>query len=147
MAETISLKLVFLKTYMKNPILLFDGVCNLCSSAVNFIIKYDKHQIFRFAQLQSGTGKNLQQEFNLPDNIINSVILIYDGKVFTKSNAVIKIAGMLPFPFNLIPVFRIVPKTLLDKIYDVVAGNRYKWFGRKESCMIPSKEIKNLFID
>lgn len=132
---------------MNNPIILFDGVCNLCSSTVNFIIKYDKHKIFRFTQLQSGTGKNLQQEFNLPENIINSVILIYDGEVFAKSNAVIKIAGMLPFPFKLITVFRFVPKILLDKIYDVVAVNRYKWFGRKESCMIPSNEIKNLFIE
>ncbi|MBP2833553.1 DUF393 domain-containing protein [Aquimarina sp. U1-2] len=129
-------------------IILFDGVCNLCDSAINFVIKHDKNDVFRYASLQSDIGKKLISERSIDSATIDSIILI-DPKLayYHKSTAALQITKQLSGIYPVFSVFLIVPKTIRDWVYDFVAKNRYKWFGKKESCMIPTPELKALFID
>ena len=129
-------------------IILFDGVCNLCNGAVNFVIKHDENDVFRYASLQSEIGKKLLSERGLDEEKIDSVMLIEPGKAFyRKSTAALKIAEHLSGGFKLFKIFMIVPSFLRDGIYDFIAGHRYKWFGKKDACMIPTPELKAKFLD
>jgi len=127
-------------------ILIFDGYCNLCSSLVQFIIKRDKKDFFRFVALQSEKASQLLLQFNLPVNYSESVILILDDKIFVRSDAALKIAQKLNGLWFLFSVFKIVPKPIRDFFYDLIAKHRYRIFGKKENCMIPSEENRNKFI-
>ncbi len=129
-------------------IILFDGVCNLCNNAINFVIKRDKNDVFRYASLQSEIGKKLIAERNIDISKIDSILLI-DPKIayYHKSTAALQISKQLSGIYPLLSVFLVVPQSLRDWIYDIIAKNRYKWFGKKESCMIPTPELKALFID
>ena len=127
-------------------IILFDGVCNMCNASVNFIIDRDKANKFKFASLQSETGKNLLVKFQKDAEKLDSVVLITGGKLYDKSSAALKIASMLPFPYPLSILFRVIPKTLRDIVYDYIAKNRYKWFGKKDACRIPDAETKSRFL-
>lgn len=129
-------------------IILFDGVCNLCNTSVNFILKKDVYNKFIFTSLQSDAAKNLLLQFNdkIIKNNLDSILLIYKNKVYNKSTAVLYILKNLHFPYNLGFIFIIIPKFIRDYIYDVIARNRYKWFGRKETCRIPTKEELNKFL-
>jgi predicted DCC family thiol-disulfide oxidoreductase YuxK len=129
-----------------SKIILFDGVCNFCNYWVNFIIDRDKQNVFKFAALQSEKGEELLDKFNLPKGDFDSFILIVDNKVFKKSSAAFEIAKHLNgWPKILIP-FSILPHTLNDLIYVLVAKNRYKFFGKKDTCRIPTKEEKSKFL-
>ncbi|GGX03437.1 thiol-disulfide oxidoreductase DCC family protein [Aquimarina muelleri] len=129
-------------------IILFDGVCNLCNSAINFIIQRDKKSIFRYASLQSEMGRKLITERKIDTSKLDSILLI-DPKVayYYKSTAALQIAKQLSGLYPLLSVFLIFPTFFRDWIYNIIAKNRYKWFGKKESCMIPTPELKSLFID
>lgn len=131
---------------MEQPVILFDGVCNLCNGAVQFIIKHDKKKVFRFASLQSETGQQLLVKYHLPLNELNSFILIENNKAYNRSTGALRVAkklnGILPWLYG----FIIIPKIFRDSIYDWVATNRYKWFGKKEECMIPTQELKARFL-
>lgn len=129
----------------RKPIILFDGVCNFCSDSVNFIIERDRKSLIRFAALQSAAGQQLLQQFNLPTSIFNSFIFIEDGIVFTQSTAALKVCKYLTSLWPLLYGFIIVPKFIRDGIYKWMAKNRYKWFGKKEQCMIPTPAQKNGF--
>jgi predicted DCC family thiol-disulfide oxidoreductase YuxK len=129
-----------------NPVLLFDGVCNLCNGFVQFIIKRDTKGIFRFTSLQSDIGQQLMKDHGFPTDELNTVILIKNGQVYTHSDAPLQIARHLSFPWPLFSIFAIVPKMIRDRIYDWVARNRYKWYGKKDSCMIPTPELKSRFL-
>ncbi len=129
-------------------IILFDGVCNLCNGAINFVIKRDKNDVFRYASLQSDIGKQLIAERNIDITKIDSILLIDPNTAFYyKSTAALQIAKQLSGIYPLLSVFIILPTFLRDWVYDFIAKNRYKWFGKKESCMIPTPELKALFID
>ena len=129
-------------------IILFDGVCNLCNNAVNFIIKRDKNSVFRYASLQSDIGQKLTTERGIDTTKIDSILLIDPGTAwYEKSTAALQIAKQLSGIFPLLSVFLIFPKSFRDWIYDIIAKNRYKWFGKKDQCMIPTPELKALFID
>jgi len=128
----------------KNPIILFDGVCNLCNGTVDFLIRKDRKRQFRFVALQSDGGEKIMRKFNIPADC-DSVILIYDGKIYFESEAALKITSFLHFPWNLAKVFHLIPKKLRDKIYKWIAGNRYKWFGKRNSCRIASPAEKIFF--
>lgn len=132
---------------IKYPVILFDGVCNLCCGSVQFIIKRDKKKQFRFASLQSGFGKNVLHQFELNENNINSFILIKEGKLFTQSTAALKVAKQLSGAWKLLYCFIIVPSFIRNYIYSVIANNRYKWFGKKEACWLPDEDMKSLFLD
>jgi len=127
-------------------IILFDGVCNMCNASVNFIIDRDKANKFKFASLQSETGKNLLVKFQKDAEKLDSVVLITQGKLYDKSSAALKIASMLPLPYPLSILFRVFPKALRDIVYDYIAKNRYKWFGKKDVCRIPDAETKSRFL-
>lgn len=129
------------------PIILFDGVCNLCNSSVQYVIRHDKKEIFRFASLQSNAGQALLQQYNLPQHDFNSFILIEDNKAYTKSTAALKVARKLSGPVKILFGFIIVPRFIRDWVYEFVSANRYKWFGKKDSCMIPTPSLRQRFLN
>jgi predicted DCC family thiol-disulfide oxidoreductase YuxK len=119
----------------EQPVILFDGVCNLCNGTVDFLMKRDRKKQFRFASLQSETGEFLRLQYQIPADS-DSVILIKSETVYFKSEAAIEIAEMLPFPWKITGFLRIIPHKFRDKIYDIIAKNRYRWFGKREMCRI-----------
>jgi predicted DCC family thiol-disulfide oxidoreductase YuxK len=127
-------------------IILFDGICNLCSSSVRFIIQRDPGREFKFASLQSETGKKYIEQYNIHETL-DSIILIKDGKVYMESTAALKIASRLKWPWRIFGILLGIPKPVRDRLYKWIAKNRYKWFGRDESCMLPSKENQDRFIE
>ncbi len=129
-------------------IVLFDGVCNLCNNAIQRIIKHDKKDIFRFASLQSDFGKKLIEERGLDPEELDSIMLIEPGVAYyRKSTAALEISRDLSGGYSLLKNFLFLPENLRDGIYDFIASNRYKWFGKKEQCMIPTPELKSKFLD
>ncbi len=129
-------------------IILFDGVCNLCDSSVQYIIKHDKKDVFRFVALQSELGQEIIKYIGIQDSNIDSIIF-YEPKVayYYKSEAALQIAKNLGRFFYFATVFRVFPTGFLNIIYDFIAKNRYKWFGKTQNCMIPTKEIKSKFLE
>jgi predicted DCC family thiol-disulfide oxidoreductase YuxK len=119
----------------EQPVILFDGVCNLCNGTVDFLMKRDRKKQLRFASLQSETGEFLRLQYQIPADS-DSVILIKSETVYFKSEAAIEIAKMLPFPWKIAGFLRIIPHKFRDKIYDIIAKNRYRWFGKREMCRI-----------
>ena len=129
-------------------IILFDGVCNLCDSSVQFIIKHDKKDIFRFASLQSEVGQQLMNERGIDSEEIDSIILIIPGQAYyTKSSAALEIAKDLSGGYSLLGNFLYLPEFIRNSVYDFIARNRYKWYGKKDNCMILTPELKAKFID
>ncbi|MEM7187269.1 MAG: thiol-disulfide oxidoreductase DCC family protein [Bacteroidota bacterium] len=127
-------------------IILFDGVCNLCNNSVTFVIKRDKKDRFRFAALQEEPGLSLIKQHGIDTSKTDSIILIENGKAYVKSTAALRVARYLGGLYPLSYAFMIVPAFMRNWIYDYVARNRYKWFGKKESCMIPTPELKAKFL-
>tara|TARA_R100000935_G_scaffold24476_1_gene44026 strand:- start:142 stop:561 length:420 start_codon:yes stop_codon:yes gene_type:complete len=128
-------------------IILFDGVCNLCNNAINFVITHDKKDIFRYASLQSDLGIQLVKERGIDPAKLDSIILIEPGVVYyEKSTAALNIAKELSGGYSLMRVFLYLPSGFRDAIYNIIANNRYKWFGKKDSCMIPTPELKSKFL-
>ena len=127
-------------------IILFDGVCNFCNDKVNFIIKNDKKDVFRFVAIQSETGQKIINYLGI-DSALDSIILYEPGYAyFIKSEAVFRIIKHLSSSVKLLLLFNFIPTSIKNIFYDIIAKNRYKWYGRKASCMIPSKEIASKFI-
>lgn len=129
------------------PILLFDGVCNLCNASVQFILKRDPKAHFRFASLQSPVGQALSAHAGLPANEINTVVLFENGQPYLRSDAALRIARHLGSLWPLLYGFSIIPRAIRHAVYDWIARNRYRWFGKQESCMLPLPEWKNRFLD
>jgi predicted DCC family thiol-disulfide oxidoreductase YuxK len=129
-----------------HPVLLFDGVCNFCNRWINFIIRKDKKKKFRFAALQSKAGKQLLKNSEL-DEAPNSVVLLFKGKVYVKSAAALQVFYHIGGVYAMLFAFIIFPTYVRDFYYDIIAKNRYKWWGKKESCMIPTQEIRDRFIE
>ena len=132
---------------MTKKIILFDGVCNLCNGAITFIIKRDKNDVFRYAPLQSKVGKNLAAKHKIDLDKVDSIILVTDQSAVAKSTAALRIAKHLSGGWPLLAVFFILPTFLRNAVYDFIARNRYKWFGKKDACMIPTPELKSKFLD
>ncbi|MCK4904020.1 MAG: thiol-disulfide oxidoreductase DCC family protein [Candidatus Marinimicrobia bacterium] len=127
-------------------IILFDGLCNLCNGSVNFILKRDKIGKFKFASLQSEIGKKLLKQYTTDTNVVDSIILIKNDKVFIKSSAVLEVLKDMPVGWWVFRVGIILPRVIRDYIYDVVAKYRYRIFGKKDECPIPSKDIQDRFL-
>ncbi len=130
-----------------HPIILFDGVCNLCNASVQFVLKHDKNKIFRFASLQSAAGQLLLKENNLPNNSFNTFVLITSDKAYIRSTAALMVAKKLGGFTKLLYAFIVVPKFIRDAIYNLISKNRYKWFGKKEHCMLPTAALKSRFLN
>ncbi len=130
-----------------HPIILFDGICNLCNKAVQYVIKNDPGEIFKFATLQSQTGQRLLKEHKLSSLNFNSFILIQEGHVFTRSTAALKIAQKLNGHIKLLYGFIIVPTFIRDPVYNFLSKNRYKWFGKRDACMNPTPSLQRRFLN
>lgn len=127
-------------------IILFDGVCNLCNSGVQKIIEKDDKNLFQFASLQSNFGQEFLQKNNLSTEEFNSMILIDGDKFYTRSDAALKIGKELKGIYKFSGLLLWIPKFIRNTVYDFVSSNRYKWFGKKESCWLPTPELKQKFI-
>lgn len=128
-------------------LILFDGVCNFCNASVNFIIRRDPKGVFRFAPLQSEAGKKTLQKFHLSTTDLDTMVLIEGDRFFTRSSAGLRIARRLTGLWPLLFIFIIIPKFLRDAVYNLVARNRYKWWGKRDACMVPTPEVKKRFLD
>ena len=129
-------------------LILFDGFCNLCNSSVQYVIKYDKKDIFLFAPLQSKIGIKVIKAFTIDTNKTDSILLYTPEKgIDYKSTAALKIASKLGFPQNLMTVFFVIPPFIRNWVYDYIAKNRYKWYGKKQACMIPTLDLKSKFLE
>ena len=131
---------------MANPIVLFDGVCNLCNGSVQLILKRDPEARFRFASLQSEAGQKIQAEHGLDPGALSSILLLEDGRLFRESDAALRIARHLPGAWKLLGVFKAVPRPIRDGVYRFIARNRYRWFGKSETCWLPTPELKGRFL-
>ena len=128
-------------------IILFDGVCNLCDSAVQFVIKNDTKDTFRFVALQSELGQEIIKHIGINPMNIDSVILYEPGiAYYYKSVAALQIAKNLGGFFHFGTIFKIIPTGISNQLYDYIAKNRYKWYGKKEQCLIPTEELKSKFL-
>ncbi|OSZ78759.1 hypothetical protein CAP35_11075 [Chitinophagaceae bacterium IBVUCB1] len=130
------------------PVLYFDGVCKLCNASVQFVIRRDKQQQFRFASLQSAAGAAIIHQYKaqyhtLPD----SIILQQGGRLYTKSGAALRTLQLLGGVYKLAAIGFIFPRFIRDGVYNLIAGNRYKWFGKTDSCMVPSPDVQSRFLD
>lgn len=128
-------------------ILLFDGVCNLCNSSVNFIIDHDPNNHFRFAALQSEFGQQKLAELGFNSESFDSLVLLSQGEVYKKSSAALKIARKLSGLYPILYVYMVIPPSIRDGIYDIIAKNRYKWWGKQDSCRIPTPELRSRFME
>jgi len=131
----------------KSNIVLFDGVCNLCSGSVQFIIKRDAKEVFKFASLQSTFGQQQLDNFKIDKNLLHSIILLRGEQFFQRSDAALEIAKQLSGAWPVLYVFKILPRFVRDGIYNLIARNRYRLFGKKDSCWIPTPELKERFLE
>ena len=128
-------------------IIFYDGHCNLCNGFVNAIIKLDKKSIFLFAPLNGNHAKNLLKKNNIKNTTIDSVVLFNNNSISYKSKAVIEILISLGGIYRVLVMTKIIPRAILDWLYDIVAKNRYSWFGKQDRCMVPDKKIISKFLD
>jgi predicted DCC family thiol-disulfide oxidoreductase YuxK len=128
-------------------IVLFDGVCNLCSAWVQFLLARDARRRFRFASLQSEAGAALARRHGLSPEAMQSVVLVEGGRAWVRSSAVLRIARGLGWPWPALSLFAVVPPFVRDRVYDWVAANRYRWFGQRETCWLPRPEWRDRFLD
>lgn len=128
-------------------IILFDGLCNLCDATVQFIIKRDTKDVFRFVSLQSDLGRELLQKLPIEFQLTDSVFLYESEKVFFyKSQAVFEIVKSIGGIYYCLLIFKLLPNTITNAVYDFIAKNRYRWWGKKESCLVPSKDLQSKFL-
>ena len=128
------------------PILLFDGHCNLCNAWVQFIVKRDSAGTIRFASLQSGAGRRLLEEHKIDENYIGSLVFFEEERFSVSSTAALRTLSYLDDWQKHLIVLTVVPRSLRDLVYRFIARNRYKWFGRREQCMIPTTELSKRFL-
>ncbi len=131
---------------LTHSIILFDGVCNLCNEAVNFVIKRDTGNVFKFTPLQEKQGVLLLKMHAVDTQKLDSIVLIENEKVYVKSSAALRIARKMSNLWPLFFVLLIIPSFIRDGVYDFIAKNRYKWFGKKEQCMIPTPGLREKFL-
>ncbi|MFO0846729.1 MAG: thiol-disulfide oxidoreductase DCC family protein [Gemmataceae bacterium] len=129
------------------PIVLFDGVCNFCNAGVNFILSHDHAARVRFASLQSPAGQSLLQQLNLPPDRFDSMVLVERGRPALRSTAALRVARYLDPPWPILTALLLVPTFLRDAAYDLLAANRYRWFGRLDACQVPTPEVRQRFLD
>lgn len=128
------------------PVVLFDGVCNLCNSTVDFVIRFDRRKLVKFASLQDPFGQKILHESQRDDESFDSIVFWDNGTIYTYSSAVLQIAKYMGGVWPLLQIFRLVPPFIRDAVYRFVARNRYYWFGKRDTCRIPSAEEKSRFM-
>jgi predicted DCC family thiol-disulfide oxidoreductase YuxK len=129
-----------------NPLVLFDGVCNLCNGSVQFILRHDPAARFRFASLQSPVGQELQARFGMDPGRLDSVILVEGDRWYKESDAALRIARGMSGAWKALAAFRVIPRPIRDAAYRLIARNRYRWFGKQETCWLPTPELRGRFL-
>ena len=129
-----------------DQLVLFDGVCNLCNALVQFVIRRDPAARFRFAPIQSRVGTEIFQRHGLDPADLQTFVFVADGKILLRSDAAIEVVSRFGGAWRIVKLFRSVPRPLRDRLYSFIARNRYRWFGRKEVCMVPTPELKERFL-
>jgi len=132
---------------MNNPVLLFDGVCNLCNGFVRIVLKHEKEPTIKFSALQSQEGIQITEKFHLHEKGIDSIVFIENNVAYVKSSAALKIAKHLKAPWSFVTVFRFLPQGIADFLYDLIAKYRYRIFGKSDKCMIPDQKWKSRFLN
>lgn len=132
-------------TTSQPPVLLFDGMCNLCAGAVQWVIVHDPKATMKFASLQSVRGQHLASAYGVYSDV-DSLVLIVGGQAFTHSGAALRLAGLLGYPWKLAMVGLVIPRPLRDAAYRLLAAHRYAWFGRKQECWLPSPQLLARFV-
>ncbi|MDM8159494.1 thiol-disulfide oxidoreductase DCC family protein [Labilibaculum sp. K2S] len=128
-----------------NPIVLFDGVCNLCTTSVQFLLAYNRKENLHFASLQSDFAQELLIQYKLTNEELSTIIFIENERIYTKSTAVLELTKHLIYPWRALYFFKFVPRMITDWVYNLISKNRYNWFGKKNQCMIPKPEWKHRF--
>ncbi|RPE08256.1 thiol-disulfide oxidoreductase DCC family protein [Chitinophaga lutea] len=131
---------------METATILFDGVCLFCNASVNFVLRRDRYDRFRFAPLQSPAGEQLLVKYGLNEKKMDSFVLIENDQAFTESTAVLRVARRLGFPWSLAWGLMIVPAFIRNGVYRWIARNRYKWFGKNDQCMVPDEKVRSKFL-
>lgn len=132
---------------LPDNIVVFDGVCNFCSGSVQFIVARDPAGVFRFAPMQSKTGRGLLENFGIDADDVTTFVFIKEGKAYVRSEAALQIAREFAWPWQFLRLARVVPAPIRDALYNWFARNRYRWFGKTDTCMVPSADIKARFLD
>ena len=127
-------------------LVLFDGVCNLCNALVQFVIRHDPKAKFRFAAIQSDIGRTIFQKYGMDPVDLQTFVFISDNQVFLRSSAAIAVASRFGGAWRMCAIFWLIPRFVRDAVYSAIAKNRYRWFGRKETCMIPTPGIEKRFL-
>ncbi len=127
-------------------VILFDGVCNLCNSAIKFVLKRDTKSVFKFASLQSDVARKLLSDLEVSDTALDTIVFIDQGKVYTRSTAALRVSKHLSGLWPLMTGFMIVPLFIRDWVYNLISKNRYRWFGKRDTCSIPSPDVENKFL-
>jgi predicted DCC family thiol-disulfide oxidoreductase YuxK len=137
---------IIMEKYTNKNIVLFDGVCNLCNGAINFLIDHDKGNKLLFASLQSDFGQSVLRDYGMNTNDFDTFVFLKDGKMFTRSQGALEVMNVLGGSWSSLYLFRFVPTFLRDGIYKMIAKNRYKLFGQREACRMPTPELKAKFL-
>lgn len=126
---------------------MFDGVCNFCNSVLNFLIRQDKKKVFRFVAMQSAKGRQILEQHGFSPDDLQSFVLIDGGKAYRKSTAALRLSRYLPWYWKWAQAFQVLPAFLRDGVYGVIARNRYRWFGKRQQCMVPTPELRKRFLE
>jgi predicted DCC family thiol-disulfide oxidoreductase YuxK len=132
--------------FLPHPVVLYDGVCGLCTSSVRFVLENDRRRVFRFATIQSDFGQRVYRHFGLDPESPETFVVLSDQRVFIRSDAALEIVRRLGRSWRLLLIVRLIPRPIRDFVYRVVARHRYQWFGRYESCPVPDESIRKLFL-
>jgi predicted DCC family thiol-disulfide oxidoreductase YuxK len=128
------------------PIIVFDGVCIFCSRFIKFVLRHDKSEKFRFVTAQSALGQALYRHYRLDTQVFETNLVLADGRLYTKIDAFVQVMKRLPMPWPLLAIVQVLPRFLADRLYDVIARNRYRLFGRTEDCMVPPPRMQTRFL-
>ncbi len=132
---------------INQPVILFDGVCNLCNGAVQYVLKHDAEKQFQFASLQSSFGQQVLAKYNLSNTNFSSFILLKNNTIYLKSTAALLVAKQLQGAISWLYLCRVLPTFIRDGMYNFIASNRYKWFGKQDACWLPTPALKARFLD
>lgn len=130
-----------------DDVVIFDGVCNLCARSVAFILRHEADPRLRFVPLQSTAGSRLMREIGLDPEDAKTFVLLAGGKAFVRSAAAVRVCAYFKWPWKALAAARLIPRPIRDRAYDLVARNRYRWFGRSEACMVPTPDLRARFIE
>lgn len=135
-----------MEKYQQKNVVLFDGVCNLCNDAVNFLIDEDKNNRLHFASLQSEFGQAVLRDFSMQTDDFDTFVFIHQGKLFIRSTGALEVMRVLGGKWSMLYVFKLVPTFLRDAMYKFISKNRYRWFGKQNACRMPTPELKAKFL-